>query len=112
MGMSTNARTWAAECLNCVVGKRGGSQKAPLCPISVSYPFEIVATDFLSLGRPSDTFQYILVITDLFSRYALAVPTRDQSALTTAKALWTALILPFGCPERILSDQGGLLSQI
>ncbi|KAL2093598.1 hypothetical protein ACEWY4_010910 [Coilia grayii] len=105
-GMSTHARKWAAECSTCVVQKLGAQPKAPLCPISSSYPFETVALDFLSLGRPSDTYQYILVITDLFSRYALAVPTKDQSAPTTIRALYTALILPFGCPERILTDQG------
>ena len=88
-------------------GKLGAPPKAPLCPIPSSYPFETVALDFLSLGRPSDTYQYILVITDLFSRYVLAVPTKDQTASTTVKALWTALIVPFGCPERILTEQGG-----
>lgn len=105
-GMSKNARAWSAECTTCVVGKAGAQPKAPLCPIPSSYPFETVALDFLTLGRPADTYQYILVITDLFSRYALAVPTKDQMAPTTVKALWTALILPFGCPERILTDQG------
>lgn len=107
VGMSRSARAWANECMNCILGKRGTQPKAPLCSLSPSYPFEIVALDFLSLGRPFDTYPYVLVITDVFSRYALAVPTRDQTALTTAKVLWTNLILPFGCPERILSDQGG-----
>lgn len=106
VGMSTSARKWAAECTTCIVGKLGTQPKAPLCPIPSSYPFETVALDFLSLGRPSDAYQYILVITDLFSRYALAVPTKDQTAPTTVKALFAALILPFGCPERILTDQG------
>ncbi|KAJ8285700.1 hypothetical protein GJAV_G00029940 [Gymnothorax javanicus] len=44
---------------------------------------------------------------DLFSRYAVAVPTRDQSAVTTAKALWEAFVQTCGYPERFLSDQGG-----
>ena len=107
VGMSASARAWTTECTTCVVGKRGQQPKAPLCPIPSSFPFETVALDFLSLGRPADPYQYILVITDLFSRYALAVPTKDQTAATTVKALWTALILPFGCPERILTDRGG-----
>lgn len=45
-------------------------------------------------------------MTDLFSRYALAVPTKDQTTPTTVKALWTSLTQPFGCPERFLTDQG------
>lgn len=46
-------------------------------------------------------------MTDLFSKYAIAVPTKDQSATTTARAVWTHLFQVFGCPEQILSDRGG-----
>lgn len=67
--------------------------------------FEVVGVDYLSLGCPGDL--YILIMTDLFSMYVLAVPTRDQSADTTAKALYNNLIQTFGCPERILTDGGG-----
>lgn len=81
--------------------------RAPLQSIQSTYPFEVVGLDYLSLGRPADAYPYILVITDLFSRYAVAVPTQDQSAITTAKALWEAFIHSFGCPERFLSDRGG-----
>ncbi|KAL2095651.1 hypothetical protein ACEWY4_007799 [Coilia grayii] len=108
VGMSAMARAWTAECATCLVAKPGQQQRAPLCPILSSFPFETVALDFLSLSHPADSYQYNLVITDLFSRYALAVPTKDQTATTTVKALWSALILPFGCPERILTDQGGV----
>lgn len=45
-------------------------------------------------------------MTDLLSRYSLAVPTKDQPAATTVKALWTSLIQPFRSPERLLTDQG------
>lgn len=89
------------------MGRAGQQEKASLHPVVSQYPFEILAMDYLSLGRVNDSHPYILVITDLFSRYAFAVPTRDQSALTTAKALWKNVIQLFGCPERILTDQGG-----
>ena len=105
-GMSKTVQTWTRECPTCVLSKRGLEPRAPLKPIQSSYPFEIVGLDYLSLGRPADTYPYILVITDLFSRYALAVPTKDQTAATTVRALWSALIQPFGCPERFLTDQG------
>lgn len=60
----------------------------------------IVALDFLTLGRPTDRYQNILVMTDLFSKFAWTVLTPDQTALTTARAaLWTHVIQPFGCPE-------------
>ena len=66
----------------------------------------IVATDFLTLSRPTDRYQNILVMTDLFTKFSWAVPTLDQTALTTARVLWTCVIQPFGCPEVLHSDQG------
>lgn len=66
----------------------------------MSYPLEVVALDFLSLSRPSDTYQNVLVMTDMFTRYAWAVPTRDQTAI------WTNVIQVIGCPSRFHSDQG------
>lgn len=90
-GMSQDCSQWARECVQCVVCEAGSEGKAPLLPIKCSYPFAIVGLDYLSSGWPADTYPYILVVTDLFSRYAVAVPTRDQSAVTTAKALWGGL---------------------
>ncbi|XP_032367401.1 uncharacterized protein LOC116686492 [Etheostoma spectabile] len=104
--MNEDVREWTAACPQCVCAKAGAEVKVPLLPILTSYPFEVVGVDYLSLGRPEDRHPYILVITDLFSKYALAVPTRDQSANTTAQALYNHLIQTFGCPERILTDRG------
>uniref|UniRef100_A0A9J7ZJ87 Gypsy retrotransposon integrase-like protein 1 n=1 Tax=Cyprinus carpio carpio TaxID=630221 RepID=A0A9J7ZJ87_CYPCA len=104
--MLKSMETWTATCPRCLRQKPGPEVRAPLAPISTSYPFEVLGIDYLSLGRPGDPFPYILVMTDLF-KYAFAVPTKDQSATTTAKALYSAVIQVVGCPERILSDRGG-----
>lgn len=42
----------------------------------------------------------------MFTKYAWAIPTLDQTACTTANALWKVVIQPFGCPETLHSDQG------
>lgn len=72
----------------------------------MSCPLEIVALDFLSLGRPNDIYQNILVMVDMFTRYAWAVPTKDQMAQTTVRVLWTNVVQTFGCPLRFHSDRG------
>lgn len=66
----------------------------------------IVAVDFLMLGRPTDRCQNILVMTDMFFKFAWAFPILDQTAPTTAQALWTHVIHPFGCPEVLHLNQG------
>lgn len=77
-----------------------------MVPINAKAPLHIVAMDFLTLGRPMDRYQNILVVTDLFTKYAWAIPTLDQTANTTATALWRTVFQPFGCPEFLHSDQG------
>ena len=49
---------------------------------------ELVCMDFLSLDTLKGGFENILVITDHFTRFAQAIPTRNQIATTTTKALF------------------------
>uniref|UniRef100_A0A3B1KBC2 Gypsy retrotransposon integrase-like protein 1 n=1 Tax=Astyanax mexicanus TaxID=7994 RepID=A0A3B1KBC2_ASTMX len=104
--MEEKVRGFHSGCVSCGLQKGKGDPKAPLHPINVSFPLEVLALDFLSLGRSNDTYQNILVAIDMFTRYAWAIPTRDQTAQTTVKALWSHVIQTFGCPLRFHSDRG------
>ena len=105
-GMEGEVRRFQQECVACSLQKPRVEPRAPLQPFDVSFPMEVIAIDFLTLGRPSDSWQNILVATDLFTRYSWAIPTRDQTAETTVRALWRHIIQPFGCPARFHSDRG------
>lgn len=94
------------KCPRCVLHKAKTNARAPLVPLTAKAPMHIVAMDFLTLSRPTDRYQNILVVTDLFTKYAWAIQTPDQTASATARALWTHVIQPFGCPEVLHSDQG------
>ena len=74
--------------------------------IVANQPFEVVAMDFLKLDMSSDGKEDVLVLTDVFSKYAVAVPTRDQTALTVVKVLVQNWIVHFGVPLRLHADQG------
>lgn len=63
---------------------------------------ELGCIDFLTLEPPG--VQDILVITDHFTKFAVAVPTKNQTAKTTADALLNHFIIPYGLSRKIHSD--------
>ena len=48
----------------------------------------------------------VLIITDHFTMYAQAFPSKTQTALATAKLLWNNFILHYGFLCKIIRDQG------
>ena len=46
------------------------------------------------------------IITDHYTKFARAIPTKNQTARTTAEALYNDFIVHFGIPNRIHSDHG------
>ncbi|XP_024658169.2 retrovirus-related Pol polyprotein from transposon opus [Maylandia zebra] len=93
-------------CERCIRRKARAEKSAPLVNIKTSRPLELVCMDYLSLEPDSRGTKNILVITDHFTKFAVAVPTPDQKEKTVAKALWDKFIIHYGIPERLHSDQG------
>lgn len=91
-------------CQNCIC-RKAQADTAPLIPVVATQPLEFVTMDYLSL-EPSAGYSSILVITDHFSKFAVAIPTRNQTAKTTARLLIDHFLLPYGIPEKLHSDQG------
>ncbi|XP_053402677.1 uncharacterized protein LOC128557996 [Mercenaria mercenaria] len=83
-GLDTFVAEQVRNCGRCI-RRKSLSSKAELVPILSSAPMQVVCLDFLSLERSKGGFEDILVITDHFSRYAQAYPTRNQTARTTAR---------------------------
>lgn len=102
--MTVDIADWVENCGRCVRFK-SRPELAPLVGVYTTEPLELVCTDFLKVDAASNGTQYILVITDHFTRYAKAIPTRNMSARTTAEAL-LSFCENFGIPKRLHSDQG------
>ncbi|CAF3807931.1 unnamed protein product [Rotaria magnacalcarata] len=70
-------------------------------------PFALVGIDYCGPLpiTPRDN-QYVLVVTDYFTRYITAIALPNCTAVTTAQALFNEYFCKFGIPSIILSDQG------
>ena len=105
-GLEKDVAKAVESCSRCVCAKTRPVPSATLVPIQTTRPLELVCIDFLSLEPSKGGYENILVITDHFTRYALAIPTRNQLAKTTAKALFDNFIVHYSFPERLHSDRG------
>ena len=111
--MDGDIEKYIRNCPRCIRRKSKTSTPAKLVVVDSTYPMDLVCMDFPSLEMSSGGYEHILVITDHFTRYAQAIPSRNQTAKTTAKLLFDNFVCHFGFPARLHSDQGrNLESQV
>ena len=104
-GVGTDIADWVSKCDRCV-RRKSTIDKAPLVNVHTSYPLELVCMDYLTLEPSKGNISNILVITDHYTKFAKAVPTKNQTAKTVAESLYNEFITHFGIPTRLHSDQG------
>ena len=106
-GLHDYVKKYLSECERCVVAKGPYLPvKTPMTSIIATKPLEVLAMDFTQLEPASDGRENVLVLTDVFTKFTVAVPTRDQRASTVVKTLVRDWFLVYGVPKRIHSDQG------
>lgn len=104
--MQTSVEKMISTCERCGRRKSKPERAAPLMNIQTTRPLELVSIDYLSIEPDQSNTKDVLVITDVFTKFAVAIPTPNQRARTVAKALWEHFIVYYGVPEKLLSDQG------
>ena len=102
--MTDDVKVKVRTCPFCI-RRKPASQRAPLVNIVTTQPMELVCIDFLSLEPSAGGIENLLVMTDHHTRLAYAISTRNQTAKTTAQALYS-FFLHYRFPLKLHSDNG------
>lgn len=108
-GMKDSVVRYVKACLPCQQYNVSRIKKpGHLCPIEPPEgPFQAIGIDYCGpFKRTPRENQYVLCITDYFTRWIIALALPDCSAKTTAEAIFNEYICHYGVPVTILSDQG------
>ena len=103
--MNHDIESRVRQCNRCILQKTRPIPAAELVNITSTAPMDIVCIDYLSLEMSKGGYENVLVITDHFTRYAQAFPTRNQTAKTTARILYDNFIVHYGFPCKLHSDK-------
>ena len=90
-GMHMDAASYINSCPGCI-RRKTQPDTAPLHNIEATQPLELVHLDYLQIEPSKGNIENILIVTDHFTRYAQAYPSKTQTALATAKLLWNNLL--------------------
>lgn len=104
--MAADIENKVKTCGGCICRKTLPEKAAPLVSIQTSRPLELLCMDFLSLEPDTSNTKDILVLTDHFTKFAVAIPTPNQKARTVAKGLLDNFVVYYGITERLHTDQG------
>ena len=103
--MSTHVKLWCRQCLTCHQAKDPTiKSRAPLKPYVAGYPMERMHVDILGPFHPATPRGNMvnLVVTDSFTKYAVAVPLPHHQAQLVANTLVEKVYLPLGIPSEVI----------
>ena len=111
-GYELDVERWVRECETCQKRKNPQPRpQAPLGTISASHPFQKITWDIMGpLPVTRKGNKYILVVTDVFSKWVEAFPLQVTDGLTLTSILMDEVICWYSVPQQLHSDQGSNLN--
>jgi transposase InsO family protein len=106
--MVQDVQRYCTECVSCATRNTSHQLKPGLLqPIINTSAFETVAMDMLGpLPTTTNGNRYIIVFSDLFTKFTRAFAMPNAEAATVASIFVNNIVLIFGTPTNLLSDQG------
>jgi hypothetical protein len=105
-----DAKEYFQQCNACQrVGKPNKRDEMPLRPQVILQVFEKWAIDFVGPINPPtkrSRYRYIITVTEYLTRLEKTTPVKDYSANTSTYFIFEQVIIGFGCPRILMSDQG------
>jgi transposase InsO family protein len=107
--MKQELENYVRKCEKCQLNKvLRPKRKAPMeITTTAKHPFERCALDVVGpLTEEKSGNKYILTFQDDLSKFIVAIPIPRQEAETIAKEFVINVVLKFGAPAQVLTDQG------
>lgn len=110
-GMAKAVKKLCRECLKCQTSKAGNINATPPMGTQkelVEYPWQFITLDYVGPLPASGKGRHtcLLVATDVFSKFVLVQPFREAKAHSLTEFIKNMIVLLFGVPEVILTDNG------
>jgi len=107
-GMAADVVLHVRNCASCARGRVRPLQVAAALQLFLAtLTFQDIATDLYGpLAKTAAGHEYIMIITDRFSKLVRAIPTGQIRAVDCASVLLDNWIGAYGPPDRVLSDGG------